>query len=225
MFELEDEITRWKQDIVSDGVVSSEEASELESHLRESVASLSEKGLTAQEAFIVSGSRLGHPLALQKEYAKNNLSARWKQRVFWMLAGYLGLRVIGGMVSAIGTTTGAAMAYGGFAGSASGITMILLMAIAWSLVFVIAFRRRHWFGSKSDCLPVKWMAAIGALLILAPAISMVGRVAPARIVSQAWYGEAAIYLSIGGVALNFCIVAICFVALCKLNDRAAWNLD
>ena len=69
------------------------------------------------------------------------------------------------------------------------------------------------------------MAAIGALLILAPAISMVGRVAPARIVSQAWYGEAAIYLSIGGVALNFCIVAICFVALCKLNDRAAWNLD
>ena len=52
MYELENEITHWKQAIVSNGVISSEELTELESHLRESIAALREKGLTAQEAFM-----------------------------------------------------------------------------------------------------------------------------------------------------------------------------
>ena len=225
MFELENEITRWKQSVVGDGVVSSEETSELESHLRESVASLGEKGLTTEEAFLVGANRLGHPLALQKEYAKNKLSARWKQRVFWMLAGYLGLRVIGGVVSVIGTTTGAVMAYGGFGGSTSGVVMIALMATVWSSVLVIAYRARHRFGNKSDRFPLKWIGAIGVLLVLTPVINMFARVAPSRFASPTWYGEASYYLLIGGLALNFCIATICFVALCKLNDRRVWNLD
>ena len=224
MFELEKEITGWKQAVDGDGVVTPEETSELESHLRESVASLGEKGLTEQEAFMVATNRLGYPLALQEEYSKNNLTARWKQRVFWMLTGYLGLRVISDMVSVIGSTTAVAMAYGGFGGAASSVAMISLMAVAWSFVFFIAFRGRQQFGSKSDSLSLKWVVAIGALLIFAPAFNMAIRVAWARFVPAAWYGEAAIYLSVGGFTLNFCIVTLCFIALCKLNDRSAWNL-
>lgn len=225
MFELENEITHWKQAVVSNGVVSSEELTELESHLRESIAALREKGLTAQEAFTLGANRLGHPLALQKEYAKNNLSARWKQRVFWMLAGYIGIGMIERIVSVIGTTTGAAMAYGGFGGSASGVAMISLMFIAWSVVFVTAFRKRHWLGSKNDVLPLKWMVAIGATLVLAPAINMLARTVSIMSVGVVWYGEASTYLHFGGFMLNFCIVTLCLVALCKLNDRTAWNLD
>lgn len=225
MYELENEITHWKQAIVSNGVISSEELTELESHLRESIAALREKGLTAQEAFMLAANRLGHPLTLQREYVKNNLNVRWKQRVFWMLAGYIGIGAIERIVSVIGTTTGAAMAYGGFEGSESAVTIISLMAIAWSVAFVIAFRERQWLGSRSDVLPLRWMVVIGATLALAPVINVIGRVVPARHAGLAWHGEVANYLSVGGFALNFCIVTLCFVALCKLNDRAAWNLD
>lgn len=224
MFELENEITRWKRAVASDGVVGRKETSELESHLRETVASLNEAGLTTEEAFMVGTHRLGEPFVLQNEYAKNNLSARWRQPVFWMLAGHLGIWGIGKMVSALGTTAGAAMAFGGFGGAASGLAMVALMAMAWSLIFFIAFRGRQQFGSMTDSLPMKWMFTIGATLFIAPAINMVGHAVPASLVSAAWYGEAAIYLSIGGVALNFCILTFCFVALCKLNDRSAWNL-
>ncbi|MEP4680456.1 MAG: hypothetical protein ABJ015_02320, partial [Rhodopirellula bahusiensis] len=164
-------------------------------------------------------------LALQKEYAKNNLSERWRQRVFWMLAGYLGLKVTGGVVSVIGTTTGAVMAYGGFGGSTAGFVMIALMAMAWSSVFVISFRGRHRLANRSDGFSLKWIGAIGALLALAPGINMFGRLVPLSFVSKAWYGEASYYLSIGGLALNFFIATICFIALCKLNDRREWHLD
>ena len=226
MFELENEIAKWKQAVIENGVVNSEDMSELESHLRESVESLCQSGLTDQEAFLVGANRIGHPVALQNEYEKNNLSARWRQRVFWMLAGYLGFRVIGSTVSAIATVAGAVMAYGGFGGSASGVVMIAIMVLAWGSIFTIAFRERQRFGTESDSLPLKWMIAIGAVLVVAPSINMVGRAVQASLFATAtWYGEAAIYLSIGGIVLNLCVLTLCFVTFYKLNDRSAWNLD
>lgn len=225
MFELENEIAGWKQAVDSNGVVSWEEISELESHLRESVALLSEKGLAEQEAFVVATIRLGHPAALQEEYAKNDLTARWKQPMFWMLSGYLGYLVISGMVSALGAMTNSVMALGGFAESATAIAMISLMSIAWSSVIFIVFRGRQQFGKKNGVLPRKWKVAIGSSLIIVPVISVAGQIVQARFGHAVFSGAASNYLFVGLAALHFSVVILSFVALCKLSDRPQWRFE
>jgi len=225
MFELENEIANWKQAFSSDAAVSSEESFELECHLRESIASLLERGLSEQEAFMVGTNRLGHPTELRQEYAKNDPTARWRYRLFWMLAGSLGFKAVGSTVSMVVSLIGIAMAYGGFGGTVSGAVLIVSMFLAWSAIIVIAYEERERFGRRSEGLPVKWIVTIGMFLFLAPVISSFGRVALSRFVGLAWYGEIAVYLSAGGFALNWLLLAICLSALWKLNDRVTWKFD
>lgn len=219
MFELETEIANWKDALIDGGAISSDEKMELEAHLRESVSELEVKGLSEQEAFLVATNRLGHPTMLQQEFVKNNLSGRWRYRLFWMLAGFLGVKAFGGSVVAITTVVGAVMAVSGCASAVSGSTMAVLSVLLWGSALVIGFRYRHILGRSGESLPLRWIAALGVLLVLSPAIKTLGWAAQTRVVGAAWLGEATLYSAYGAFALNLCIAVICFLALWKLNDR------
>ncbi len=220
MFELETAIERWKQTFGQNEVVGSEESTELVEHLRESIADLSKRGLSQREAFMVGADRLGYPSELEQEYAKVNVASQWRRRIFWMLSGYIAMRVFGATIAAVVAITGTGMALAGVGGGASGIVINAVMVLAWIGLPILAIRQVQRYGSLGHHLSVTWLVAAGVLLIIAPVFATVARVAQMRLVDKTWFGETAVYVGIGGFAVQVCIVAFCLVALCKLYDPA-----
>ena len=225
MFRLDEAIEHWKETLIGDGTINAEQSLELESHLRESMVHLRSLSLSEQEAFLVAANRFGLPVELQQEFEKNNPTGRWRYRVFWMLVGTLGVEAVGSTAAAITAMIGAAMAASGFAGSVSASAMLVATAALWIVFFTVGFRKRQRLGRSGESLPIRWIVAIGATIIVAPLVSTFVRVSQAKLVAPSWFGEFALYSTIGGNALHLCIVVFCFAALWKLNDRDAVTTD
>jgi hypothetical protein len=86
-FDLNQAISRWRENVAHSPAFHNENLNELESHLRDSIAALQERGLSGEEAFLVGTKRLGKDDLLQKEFAKINQPAVWLDRTLWMLIG------------------------------------------------------------------------------------------------------------------------------------------
>jgi hypothetical protein len=71
MFDLEEQITRWRAKMIRTGIRNPAVLDELESHLREGIERL-RKGLPDDEAFRVAASQLGDGRKLKREFAKTN---------------------------------------------------------------------------------------------------------------------------------------------------------
>ncbi len=93
MFDLDQQIDRWKSAFAKKAACSSDELLELESHLREEIAALVAAGRSEQEAFCESVARLGDPTRIGGEFAKNESRFVWDgvalqgNRVVVILAG------------------------------------------------------------------------------------------------------------------------------------------
>lgn len=88
-FNLNRAIYLWRQRISGSPAVRGKDMDELEDHLRDAIASLELRGLTAQEAFYVAQHRLGASDVLQNEFGKVNQSQVWLDRALWMVLGSL----------------------------------------------------------------------------------------------------------------------------------------
>ncbi len=113
MFELESQIRKWRGHLRSTGSLGEEELEELESHLRDSIDDLTSRGVTTEEAFLVSVRRMGDTEALSDEFAKVSTESLWRQllvpapdepsrrrqRTEWILV--IGLAVLGGLLAKI----------------------------------------------------------------------------------------------------------------------------
>jgi hypothetical protein len=77
MFDLDQQIDRWKSAFAKKAACSSDELLELESHLREEIAALVAAGRSEQEAFCESVARLGDPTKIGGEFAKNESRFVW----------------------------------------------------------------------------------------------------------------------------------------------------
>lgn len=71
MFDLNQQIARWRSALANQCACSRDELQELESHLREQIAALVAAGRSEQEAFSESASRLGDTATICSEFAKN----------------------------------------------------------------------------------------------------------------------------------------------------------
>ena len=71
MFDLDQQIDRWKSAFAKKAACSSDELLELESHLREDIAALVAEGRSEQEAFCESVSRLGDATEICGEFAND----------------------------------------------------------------------------------------------------------------------------------------------------------
>lgn len=88
MFDLDAAVTSWRLAQQQSGV-QGDSLDELESHLRDTISSLSNKNLSSEEAFFVAIRRLGSPQDIANEFTKIDRWAVWKNRLPWMLTGYL----------------------------------------------------------------------------------------------------------------------------------------
>lgn len=86
-FDLNLAIQHWRENLAQSPAFRSENLNELESHLRDSIATLQTRGLSAEESFMVAARRVGNTGSLEKEFGKVNGKAVWLDRMIWILAG------------------------------------------------------------------------------------------------------------------------------------------
>jgi hypothetical protein len=78
---LEEQIDKWREYLRRREAIHSTDVAELEDHLREQVAVLTDAGLDTDEAFLVAVKRLGALDALSREFAREHSERLWKQLV------------------------------------------------------------------------------------------------------------------------------------------------
>lgn len=94
MFDLSKSTADWLGDLRQSGAFEDSDLEELESHLKEEMEQLTDKGLSEKEAFWVATSRLGDREELPEEYAKANSRAVWRHRFLWMAVGMLAFLLV-----------------------------------------------------------------------------------------------------------------------------------
>ena len=78
---LEEQIAQWRAYVRRQQSFHGPDAEELEGHLRDQLAALTEAGLTGDEAFLVAVKRMGNLDALSREFARAHSERLWKQLV------------------------------------------------------------------------------------------------------------------------------------------------
>jgi len=78
---IEDQIAQWRTYLRRRQVVHGPDVEELEGHLRDQLAALTEAGLGADEAFLIAVKRMGNLDALSREFARAHSERLWKQLV------------------------------------------------------------------------------------------------------------------------------------------------
>ena len=78
---LEDQIAQWRAYVRRRQALHGPDVEELEGHLRDQLAALTEAGLTGDEAFLVAVKRMGSLDALSREFARAHSERLWKQLV------------------------------------------------------------------------------------------------------------------------------------------------
>ena len=78
---LEEQIAQWRQYLLRRQAIGTPDVAELEDHLREQVASLTDVGLAPDEAFLVAVKRMGNLDSLSREFALEHSERLWKQLV------------------------------------------------------------------------------------------------------------------------------------------------
>ncbi len=78
---LEEQITQWRLYLSRRRAIHGPDVEELEGHLRDQMAVLTEAGLAAEEAFLIAVKRVGNLDALSREFAREHSERLWKQLV------------------------------------------------------------------------------------------------------------------------------------------------
>lgn len=81
MKRLESEIAEWRALIAERAEFDDHEVNELEDHLRDQIADLTEAGLSEDEAFLVAVKRMGALDELSKEFAREHSRRLWRQLI------------------------------------------------------------------------------------------------------------------------------------------------
>lgn len=78
MFDLEQNIKSWCDYFRARGALTETDILELENHLRDQIDDLRQRGLSEEEAFIISVKRLGSVSRIAEEFSKVNTDSFWK---------------------------------------------------------------------------------------------------------------------------------------------------
>ncbi len=96
-FDLGNAIQGWREELAAQPGLTPEEQRELETHLRDSVAGLRQRGLNDEDSFWLACRRVGHPQKLAEEFAKADPARVWRERVFWLAIGICAMRLWSGV--------------------------------------------------------------------------------------------------------------------------------
>lgn len=97
-FNLNNAIAGWRQDLAARPGMAPERTRELESHLNESIDALKQRGLSDKEAFWVACRRMGANDQIAAEFGRAEPANLWRERVYWMAVGLLGMNLFTAVV-------------------------------------------------------------------------------------------------------------------------------
>ncbi len=171
MFKLEDRIQDWRRTLSNEDVCDAADLEELELHLREEMANLTETGLSRAEALMIASRRLGDIKTLTQEFAKVNTGTVFRKRLLWMSIGILGYMLVTYCATGLSKCIALLAAHGGLRGYGLGLLIEathigLLVAGVLALVYLL---KRH------TCLPSlpKWLEPLRNKVILFSAIAVI----------------------------------------------------
>ena len=78
---LEEQIAQWRVNLRRRRAIHGTDVQELEGHLRDQMAALTDAGLAGDEAFLIAVKRMGSLDALSREFAREHSERLWKQLV------------------------------------------------------------------------------------------------------------------------------------------------
>ncbi len=113
MFDLNKSTADWLGDLRQSEALEETDLEELESHLKDEMEQLMDKGLSEKEAFWVATSRAGNRKELPREYAKVNSRPVWRHRFLWMAVGVLAYLLLSTFIGGLSLGAAAAMVSSG----------------------------------------------------------------------------------------------------------------
>lgn len=227
MFDLNEEILKWRSSLAGTEPVSESAVDELESHLREEIEALASLNLSEEESFWLARRRLGGEGEIAGEFAKINRSAVLRGRLFWMAAGILTyvLAIQSGIAA---SKLGVLFAgLGGLAGPGLGLVAVISELLVLGLILYLSYRvhRRMcnkpgvgwWSGNITGRIILFAALAVSFIALALAATRMVGAVAAARIMGMQDYGMAAIGSAYVQLALDVLLPVVMVVVLIILR--------
>ncbi|MBN2271840.1 MAG: hypothetical protein JXN61_14580 [Sedimentisphaerales bacterium] len=145
MFDLNEEISKWRCGLAAFQTLEKSDIDELEGHLREEIKRLMALGLLEQEAFYVARHRLGDTDSLAGEFAKINGSVLWSKRLFWAAVGLFGYIVASYAAQSVSAGFVVAAWFAGVKGYALGVldatAQVVFFLTVVFLLYVIGRRK------------------------------------------------------------------------------------
>ena len=124
-YDLNAAVENWRNELAAESSLTPDTRRELETHLRDSIAELRQRGLNEEESFWLARRRIGPPQQVAKEFEKADPAGIWRQRMFWMC---LGLFLYSALVSAL----------------ASIIQMLTPIDTSWRLIAIADLLQASW---------------------------------------------------------------------------------
>lgn len=218
MFDLDSAIKNWRNGFQA-SAVDSDSATELEAHLRDLFRDIKSLGLADQEAFLVATHRLGDTAALDGEFAKVNPSAIWRNRIVWMLGGYIAYRIGTALIGLMSAAASTGVAVTGWGATATGVTSSLCLALGWTTLLVLAYRqsKKPWNGPFR--VPIALGVIIGLVVVFGGLAQMFGTRIQIRALGVAEFGQSVLLLSYTNWAVSFFVFVAAVGMVCTLRAR------
>jgi len=138
MFDLNEQITKWRTSLAESEKCSKPDIDELETHLREEIEHLASAELSQQEAFVIAKGRLGDTPSLENEFAKVNGGYILRNRLFWMVVGVIAYLMAECLAGAFGNAGVYIVGQAGWGPYAAAAVSIISGALAYGLIFLLA---------------------------------------------------------------------------------------
>ena len=227
MFDLNEEILKWRNSLAKSDPLDESAVVELESHLREEIESLASLNLSEEESFWLARRRLGSAGDLSGEFAKINRSAVLRVRLFWMAAGILAymLAIQSGVAASKLSVFFAGL--GGLRGSGLGLVAVVSEMLVLGLILYLSYRisRRmcnnpgfcRWANNITGRIILFAALAVSFVVLALAATRMIGTVAAARLMGAQEFGMVARGSAYTQLALNLLLPVVMVVAMIVLR--------
>ena len=230
MFDLNQEITKWRGKLAQSETLCELDIDELESHLREEIAHLMTLKLSDEEAFGIAAHRLGDTGSLAGEFAKVSGAIILSRRLFWMIAGALvylvGTRIADAVSQACILLAGMIGLRGYSLGLLCGVSYILSSGV----ILIIVYRgcKKDLWRSRFSQLAgsfkgkVVLLANLGGVLFVIAVAHTLFSMGAARIMHAEEFGRA---IRVSAYILMPCAILLPVILLILLIKLGASKLQ
>ena len=227
MFDMNEQIKKWRHTLTQSEAFGKSDIDELESHLREETEHLMALKLSPEEAFWVAAHRVGDTGTLAGEFAKVNWAGMLRRRLFWMAAGvltYLLASYLAGAASQVCVLLaglGGLKGYWlGFVGAASNLAILGLVVFLFYLACrhnwnILTFNRRL---DNPITRTIFFAGLIAAVIVLNAARFFLPTIV-ARMMGVREYGQMAVILAYLQLLIPVLLTVLLIAAMVKLRAR------